>query len=72
MILCKIEYSVESGGAEASESYSYKTLGALRRVEYNDLDLFMSYLCDRLGLIIDSYDPPLKGCCFKNNIFIYN
>jgi hypothetical protein len=54
MILCKIEYSVAGG-----ESYSYKTLAALRRVEYNDLDLFMSYLCDRLGLIIDSYDPQI-------------
>ena len=58
MILCKIEYSV---GSEASgpESYSYKTLGPLRRVEYEDLDLFMSYLSDRLGLIIDSYDPSV-------------
>ena len=50
MILCKIQYS-------DSDNLTYKTLGPLRRVEYKDLDLFINYLMDRLGIIIDSYSP---------------
>jgi hypothetical protein len=50
MIIVKIKYN--ENGVE-----NYKTLAPLRRVEFNDLDLFSDYLSERLGLIIDSYNP---------------
>ena len=44
MVLCKVKYSeVES---------SYKTLVPLRRVKFRDLELFIDYLSDRLGILI--------------------
>ena len=49
MILCKIKYSDDKGG--------YKTIGPLRNVNYKDKDLFIEYLTERLGLLIDSYEP---------------
>jgi hypothetical protein len=51
MILCKVSLNVEE------DSISYKTIGPLRRVEYKDMDLFINYLTERLGLIIESYNP---------------
>ena len=56
LILCKIGYTVK-GHTE------YKTLADLRRVNFEDKDLFSKYLIDRLGYLIDSYD--VKTC---NNI----
>jgi hypothetical protein len=47
MVLCKVEFN-DSG---------YKTLGHLRRVNFNDKDLFIEYLLARLGLITESYTP---------------
>lgn len=47
MIICKVKYG-ESG---------YKTLGPLRRVEFDDQELFIDYLSERLGILIDSYSP---------------
>lgn len=49
MVLCKVKYSGTEDG--------YKTLGPLRRVEFKDLELFSEYLSDRLGILIDSYNP---------------
>jgi hypothetical protein len=49
MIICKVKYSDNDGG--------YKTLGPLRKVNYNDKELFSDYLQERLGLLIDSYQP---------------
>jgi hypothetical protein len=53
MILCKVSFNND----EYNNSTSYKTLGPLRRVEYQDSELFIDYLTSRLGLIIDSYSP---------------
>ena len=50
MVLCKVKYS------EKEAESGYKTLGPLRRVEFKDLELFNSYLSDRLGILIDSYN----------------
>lgn len=44
MILCKIKYSDDKGG--------YKTIGPLRNVSYKDKDLFIEYLSERLGLLL--------------------
>jgi hypothetical protein len=52
MVLCKVKYSEDSSVA----AESFKTLGPLRRVEFNDLDLFNNYLSARLGILIDSYN----------------
>jgi hypothetical protein len=57
MILCKVQYSDTGLG----NSNSYKTLGPLRRVEHKDLDLFINYLTERLGILIDSYNPTVKS-----------
>jgi hypothetical protein len=53
MILCKVSFNND----ELNNTFSYKTLGPLRRVEHKDLDLFTTYLTKRLGLIIESYSP---------------
>lgn len=45
MLLCKVEFN-DSG---------YKTLGELRRVNFDDKDLFIEYLIQRLGHITESY-----------------
>ena len=47
MLMCKVEFN-ESG-------LGYRTLGDLRRVNFNDKDLFIEYLSARLGLLNDSY-----------------
>jgi hypothetical protein len=51
MILCKIAYS------ESIDSFTYKTIAPLRRVEYTDKDLFVDYLSERLSILIESYNP---------------
>ena len=52
MILCKVQYS----DTNDELAKSYKTLGPLRRVEYKDKELFIEYLTERLGILIDSYN----------------
>jgi|SRR5580692_10896413 hypothetical protein len=52
MILCKVQYSDN----DLNNSSLYKTLGPLRRAEYKDLDLLTDFLCERLGILIDSYN----------------
>jgi hypothetical protein len=47
MLICRLEYSDKELG--------YKTLGPLRRVNYSDKALFIEYLTERLGIIVDSY-----------------
>jgi hypothetical protein len=47
MLMCKIQYSeIELG---------YRTLGHLRRVNFNEKQLFIDYLISRLGILNDSY-----------------
>src|ERR1700712_1059851 len=58
MILCKVQYS---------DNKIYKTIGPLRRVELTDKDLFIDYLSERLGILIDSYDQQI----FNQIIFTY-
>ncbi|SRR5882762_4468390 len=50
MIICKVKYSDDKFGG-------YKTIAPLRRVEFNDQELFTGYLQERLGILIDSYQP---------------
>jgi hypothetical protein len=51
MILCKVQYSDNE-----DTELGYKTLGPLRRVEFKDKDLFINYLTERLGILIESYN----------------
>lgn len=46
-LMCKVNYSEKEQG--------YKTLGHLRRVNYNDKELFLNYLSERLNILNDSY-----------------
>jgi len=52
MILCKVKYFDNE-----NTELGYKTLGPLRRVEFKDLELFIGYLSERLGILVDSYNP---------------
>jgi hypothetical protein len=52
MVLCKVKYYDSEGNEEG-----YKTLGPLRRVEFKDKEIFSEYLQERLGILIDSYNP---------------
>lgn len=47
LLMCKVEFNDDSMG--------YRTLGDLRRVNFNDGDLFIEYLSARLGLLTESY-----------------
>ena len=47
MLLLKIEYSDKSLG--------YRTLGHLRNVNFNDRELFIDYLSERLSILNDTY-----------------
>jgi hypothetical protein len=47
MLMIKVKFTDENLG--------YRTLGHLRRVNYQDKSLFQSYITDRLGLLNDSY-----------------
>jgi len=47
MILCKVEFTDEAQG--------YRTLGHLRRVNFDDKNQFINYLVERLGVLNDSY-----------------
>ena len=47
MLMCKVEF--------ADNSLGYRTLGHLRRVNFDDKDLFIEYLTQRLGILNDSY-----------------
>lgn len=47
MLMCKAHFTEETMG--------YRTLGHLRRVNFNEKDLFTGYLQNRLGLLVDAY-----------------
>jgi hypothetical protein len=47
MLMCKVQFSAEEKG--------YRTLGHLRKVNFNDKDLFIEYLSQRLSILNDSY-----------------
>ena len=49
MLMCKIAFN------EKSIEMGYRTLGHLRRVNYEDRELFTKYLQERLGYLTDSY-----------------
>lgn len=46
MVICKVKYNE-----------GYKSLGPLRRVAFEDQELFSEYLQERLGILIESYEP---------------
>jgi hypothetical protein len=47
LLMCKVHFSDETMG--------YRTLGHLRKVNFNDRDLFIDYLSQRLSILNDSY-----------------
>ena len=51
--MCKVQY-LDNG---STESNIFKTIAPLRRVEFKDKDLFIDYLTERLGILIESYNP---------------
>lgn len=51
MILCKIKYSDPN-----NIDLGYKTIAPLRKVAFEDQELFSEYLQERLGLLIESYE----------------
>ena len=58
MIMVKVEFIDDSVG--------YRTLAALRKVNFNDKDVFTAYLSDRLGILSDSYHvEPIKNIIFS-------
>lgn len=57
MIMCKIHFKESSLG--------YRTLGKLRSVNFTDMELFLSYLSERIGVLSDSYTvEPLNKISF--------
>ena len=57
MIMIKVEFKDDSMG--------YRTLADLRKVNFDDLDIFTAYINDRLGILSDSYkDNPVKNIIF--------
>lgn len=50
----KVYYSSEGKDEEGNE-LGYKTLGHLRKVNFNDKNLFIEYLLNRLGYVTESY-----------------
>jgi hypothetical protein len=57
MLMCKVEFN-DSG-------LGYRTLGELRRVNFDDKDLFIEYIISRLGILNDSYTThPISKLTF--------
>jgi hypothetical protein len=58
MLMCKVQFTDESMG--------YRTLGHLRKVNFTELELFLSYLTERLGLLNDAYTTlPISKLTFS-------
>src|SRR3978361_187346 len=57
MLMCKVEFKEAELG--------YRTLGDLRRVNFEDKELFVEYLVNRLGLLNESYTThPISKITF--------
>jgi hypothetical protein len=57
MLMCKVEFNESEKG--------YRTLGHLRRVNFDDKELFIEYLISRLGILNDSYvSHPISKITF--------
>ena len=57
MILVKVEFM---------ESLGYRTLANLRKVNFDDKDMFANFLGERLGLLSDSYRvDPVSNIIFS-------
>ena len=58
MLMCKVEFSENELG--------YRTLGELRRVNFDDRELFIEYITARLGLLNESYTThPISKLTFS-------
>lgn len=58
MILVKVKFSDEIQG--------YKTLGHLRSLNFNNKELFINYIVQRLGVLVDSYTVlPISEITFS-------
>jgi len=58
LLMCKIEFSDSELG--------YRTLGHLRKVNFNDKSLFLEYLTARLGILTDAYTThPISNLTFS-------
>jgi hypothetical protein len=57
MLMCKVQFSNDS---------SYRTLGHLRKVNFEDKELFIDYLTQRLSILTDSYmTTPISNIIFS-------
>lgn len=60
MVICKVDY-VSVG----DELGGYRSLGHLRKVNYEDKELFIEYLVERLGVLTESYtSQPMSRITF--------
>lgn len=58
MLICKVQFTNEEMG--------YRTLGHLRKVNFSDKKLFISYLSQRLSVLSDSYMTlPISNITFS-------
>ena len=58
LLMCKVNFSDENLG--------HRTLGHLRKVNFNDKDLFIDYLTQRLSILNDSYvTAPISEITFS-------
>jgi len=58
MLMCKVQFTDETMG--------YRTLGHLRKVNFEDKELFIDYLSQRLSILIDSYITlPISNIIFS-------
>jgi DNA polymerase type B, organellar and viral len=58
MLMCKVEFNDSELG--------YRTLGDLRSVNFNDKELFIEYLTQRLGILTESYiTQPISKITFS-------
>jgi hypothetical protein len=58
MLMCKVQFTDEATG--------YRTLGNLRKVNFEDKELFIEYLTQRLSILSDSYVTlPISNIIFS-------
>ena len=48
------------GYGDSNVGSEFKSIAGLRKVNFDDRDIFTTYLLDRLGILTDSYD--IKTC----------
>lgn len=68
-LLCKVKFSKQYTQAESIPLGGYRTLGHLVKVNYQDKDLFIDFLTERLGYLTESYTIiPITEIIFSYTI----